>query len=294
MIENIPTGDPPEIFVETSVHVSRAKSPLLRKKIDESIDEFAAVGSSTYVKLEYGNVVLQIVTYLYNELRKRGSLEAVRYHVANELDVKYHAAYIKWSFNLLWRFAGKTDGTERLAHALEAMLLLGTKAVDSKVDAVLDGVGCIWAGQDSSRGWHRPSKCETRRPGCRIDQFFRENTGLFREIKSAIDATEERDLTTQLRGFQALIPEAEREPELLRVYENCRVLADAIIAVQSLQGERGYSAFFTQNKAESKVLCKALRQLLVYLPQAIEDPIERIDFRRTPTRKADQGGKDSS
>ncbi len=294
MMENFSAGDPPEIFVETSVHVSRLKSPLMRKKIDESIDKFAAVGSSTYVKLEYGNVVLQIVTYLNNQLRKRGSLEAVRYHVANELDAKYHVAYIKWSFNLLSSFAGKTDGTERLAHALEAMLLLGTRAIDSKVDAILDGIGCIWAGQDSSRGWRKPSKCETRRPGCRIDQFFRENTGLFRDIKSAIDETQEQDLTTQLRGSQALIPEAEREPEQLRVYEKCRALADAIIAVQSLQGERGYSSFFTQNKAESKVLCKALKQLLVYLPQAIEDPVERIDFRRTPSRKADQGGKENS
>lgn len=273
-------ADPPEIFVETSVHVSRLKSPLAKKRIDERIAESAAVGSSTYVKLEYGNVVLKMVTYLYNQLQKRGSLEALRYHVANELNPKYHSAHITWSFNLLWGFGG-SEGTERAEHALEAMLLLGTKAVDAKVDVVLDGIDCPWADRDASRGWRSPSKCELRRPGCRIDRFFQEKAALFQDVRDAIDAAGDPSLTDQLRGFAALIPQAERNPTLLRVYDNCRRLADAIIAVQSRQGERGYSSFFTQNKAESLVLCKALRQLLICLPQALEDPIERYDF-RTP------------
>jgi hypothetical protein len=70
-------------------------------------------------------------------------------------------------------------------------------------------------------------------------------------------------VTGELRDFSEVIGRAIEDPRCLLDYQRgCKRLADAIIAVDSLN----YRNMFTQNVLESRVLTDVLGQVLYYLP----------------------------
>ncbi len=159
-------------------------------------------------------------------------------------------------------------------------MILGTDNVSSICDVTIDNISCVWAEQDCSKlSWKTPGNCENKSPGCKIDKFFKDNIDQFIIIKNTILNINSEEQTKELNTFVDIINKATKEPSILRNYKICRSLADAIIAVQSKQGPKGYSSFFTQNIKESNVLCRPLEQLLIYLPQNMDSDIEYRDYR---------------
>lgn len=280
--ETVPPNDPPkEVFLDTSIHLAWLKGPDLKQKVDNTLSEFDFIGTSTYVKLEYGNVILSFAQYCQRMLKEKGSLEKLRYHITNKLWVEKsptNRSYHTWFFNLLADNFSHPESTERAERTLRSLLCVGTEAISDLCDDVQDGIQCLWAEKDSSKGWKSPSNCHKKAPGCRIDSFFEENKDCFCKIRDAIRRMQENgeEVTWQLSNFADVIDKACQSPNSLRDYKNgCKKLADAIIAVQS----KGYRSFFTQNIKESIVLCKELKQLLLYLEQDLEKPVIYRDFR---------------
>ena len=96
-----------------------------------------------------------------------------------------------------------------------------------------------------------------------MDDFFVEHRETFMAIKKAIDGLDESMLTEELKQFSKVIAEAMHDPAILLNYRTgCRLLADALIAVDS----RDYRNLATQNFKESQVLTKILGQSCYYLP----------------------------
>ena len=88
---------------------------------------------------------------------------------------------------------------------------------------------------------------------CKVDEFFLEHRDTFLAIKTAIDGLEKELLTDELKQFSRVIGEAIDNPTILLNYRSgCRLLADALIAVDS----RNYRNLATQNFKESQVLTK--------------------------------------
>ncbi len=281
--KNIEKNLPPEVFVETSIHLARLKGKHMLKRVDGELSKFSAIGTSTYVKLEYGNNILKFATYCLRKLKEFKDLEILRYHITNCLIPRaypFHEQYQRWFSNILSEHFNKPEATERAIRTLRSLLTLGTDKVSSICDVTIDNISCVWAEQDCSKwSWKTPGTCENKSPGCKIDIFFKENIDYFLMIKNTIQHINSKEHTKELDAFVDIIDKAINEPSILRNYKNCRSLADAIIAVQSKQGPKGYSSFFTQNIKESRVLCRPLKQLLIYLPQQLDSDIEYRDNR---------------
>lgn len=274
---------PPEVFIETSIHLARLKDSDLCKKIDGELKKFAVKGTSTYVKLEYGNNILHFATYCLNKLEKEKDLEKLKYHINNVLLPRFtsHRKIQIWFFNLLSKHFNAPEATERAIRTLRMLLLEGTDKITDICDDTIDGINCIWANQDcSSFKWRTPGNCSKKKPSCCIDKFFMGNLDTFNRIRDFINNISPDEQTSELVTFAGLIGKYSSAPTLLKNWNSCSKFADAIIAVQSRQGRVGYSSFFTQNIKESNILCQPLKQLLLYLPQKLDDPIAYYDNRR--------------
>ena len=104
-----------------------------------------------------------------------------------------------------------------------------------------------------------------------MDGFFVEHRQIFESIKREIDGLEGELLTEELSQFSQVIGEALEDPSVLLDYDRgCKLLADAIIAVDS----KDYRNFLTQNYKESRVLTKVLAQQCYYLPNNPEHRVE--------------------
>lgn len=265
---------PSEIFLDTSILLARLKGLDMRAKVDQALRTFRWRGTAAYSKLEYGNVILSTVSYLLDKLDTLGNLEALRYHVANRL-LGYQDKYKTWFSNLLAWHLNEPEATDRAKLELRYLLRIGTGYVDLVSDEVRDDIKCPWTEQTGIERWQRPSKCQKRRPGCRLPEFFTSNQLCFVKIRECIELLPETERTNQLTDFAQIIAEAVGNPQVLRDYEVCRRFADSIIAMESAT----YRAFFTQNIKESRVLCGVLGQLLLYLHQDPNEAIALHDLR---------------
>lgn len=265
---------PGEVFLDTSIHLARFKARKLHDRIQETVSKFRWVGTASYTKLEFGNVLLSSAAYFCQKLEELGSLEDLQYFINNRLPSPYHNKYKMWFFNLLSQHFNHSEATERAKRALRHFIRIGTDIVSAQVDTVHDQIKCPWTNQ-TGRRWKQPTRCEARKPGCRLPQFFIDNKGVFQSIQICINSIGQEDLTDQLRDFADIIQNAFANPEYLRRYSVCKGLADAIIAVEG----SSYKGFFTQNIAESQYLCHVLNQLLLYLPQKLENKLEYYDYR---------------
>ncbi len=260
-----------ELFLDTSIHCSRLKGVLFTDRIDRVLRMFQWIGTSTYTKVEFGNVVLANAEYYLRKLNELGSLDATLSFIGNVLQHRSHRSKVTWSFNLLRSHAGDGDAerTMRAKASLRRLLKFGTSLVERGCDKPLeDGTRCSWARKAVHRGprgelsWKTPT-CKRSVKLCALDEFFVQHQAVFQRIKEAVDALPEERKTAQLSGFSDVIGKAVEDPGILLDYRTgCRRLADAIIAVDSLK----YKSLFSQNEKESAILCDLLDQVFYYLP----------------------------
>jgi len=95
-----------ELFLDTSIHCSRLKGSLFQDRIAQVCRLFPWKGTSTYTKVEYGNVVLAQAEYFLRKIDEFGSLERTLDFIGNVLRHTSHRPKIVWSFNLLTRHVG--------------------------------------------------------------------------------------------------------------------------------------------------------------------------------------------
>ena len=208
------------------------------------------------------------------------NVSAVIEHV-NHVLLPQHVAKKTWTFTLLDTLAESQEDRMRLVKAsLRRLLKLGARAVDAHCDTPLeDGTRCHWGTtglkrlSSSAFTWNKPN-CVSSKKSCNVDDFFKSNRELFLQIKIAIDGLDEGQRTTQLVEFARVIGEAMDNPAILLNYKTgCKLLADAIIAVDS----KGYRSFVTQNYKESRALTRVLKQNCYYLPNNPEGGVELQD-----------------
>jgi len=230
--------------------------------------------------VEYGNVILATAQYCLRTLRELGSVAALMEHINHVLPAQHHK-YKTWAFSLI-RTLGRTEEerTRRADASLRRLLKFGTSAVEAHCDAPLaDGTRCHWGKtglhrkRDGEYVWKSPN-CKSSNRACNVDGFFAEHRETFRSIKKEIDGIDAGLRTDELTQFSQVIGEALDDPSvLLNYHSGCRLLADAIIAVDS----RDYRNFVTQNYKESRVLTKVLGQRCYYLPSNPEGGVQILE-----------------
>lgn len=260
-----------EVFLDTSIHCSGFKGPLFQDRIERVLRVFMWKGTSSYAKVEFGNVVLSSAEYYLRKLEEHGSLEATLDYIGNVLVPQFHGKLIQWSFNFLRNHYGANDAecTERARLSLQLLMRVGVALVEQKCDTPMaNGTNCYWARKgvhrrrDGTLTWKTP-RCTARNKRCAVDDFFVQNRETFLAIKQAIDRLPQDRLTAQLRAFSDVISKALGNPRVLLDYRTgCKRLADAIIAVDSV----AYRSLFSQNARESEVLTEVLQQVFYYLP----------------------------
>lgn len=260
------------LFLDTSIHCSQHKGTPFRSRIAEVFKRFSWRSTSSYTKVEFGNVILSCGEYYLNLLKEKKSLAAAKDWIGNVLphNTPSGRKYVKWSFNLL-NAMGEDDKvqTERATLSLQRLMKFGVKFVDAICDKPIeDGTGCYWARKGvhtTKHGdlqWETPN-CKRTKRKCHLDTFFNDHRNEFENIKKVIDSLPQGKVTDQLKGFSEVIEGALENPASLLDYRSgCRRLADAIIAVES----RKYLSLFSQNSAESSVLCQIFKQDFYYLP----------------------------
>lgn len=267
------------LFLDTSIPVSQIiKGDDFRKRIDYLLSQFRWLGISSYSQLEYGNRVLQECKYLINKLRELRSFARTKDWITNVLPQQWRRKQII-TLNLLNKIYGNNDQEcmERALYELTDLMEMGTDFVRNcytgkSVDEVRNGTQCYWVSRSLVRKedglhWVRPS-CKKEIKRCNIDKLFQDNKGVFLSIVSAIGGL--NNPSQELVNFKNIIESALNDPTVLLDYENCKKLADAIIAVDS----NGYNNFFSQNIAESQTLCQVMEQIFYYLPPNFEKGIE--------------------
>lgn len=280
--------DSTEVFLDTSIHCCFHKGKTLKPRLSWLLDLFSWKGTSTYSKLEYGNVILASAQYYLRELHKKGSVELVLEHISQVLTLQHHEKKT-FAFNLI-KTLGKSeeDRTRHAKASLRRLLKLGTAAIDAHCDHPLaDGTQCncvatsLCRGSDGTYTWKKPN-CKSHSKACKVDNFFVEHRETFELIKKEIDKLEDDMLTMQLRQFSQVIGEALDNPSILLDYHNgCKLLADVIIAVES----KGFRSFATQNYKESQVLTRILDQRCYYLPNNPEHGVQILDHNTVTTEE---------
>jgi len=269
-----------EVFLDTSIHCCFHKGETLRPRLNWLLALFPWKGSSTYSKVEYGNVILATAQYYLRKLRELKSVARLQEHISHVLPPQ-HREYRTWAFSLIPTLARtEKERTRRADESLRRLLKLGTQAVDARCDAPLaDGTRCHWGktGLQRKRNgehvWKTPN-CKACNKACNVDGFFAEHRESFQSIKCEIDALGADLLTDELKQFSRVIGEALADPSVLLDYDRgCKLLADAIIAVDG----KDYRSFVTQNYKESRVLTKVLGQRCYYLPNNPEQGVSLLE-----------------
>jgi len=275
-----------EIFLDTSIHMAKHKGESFEKKIGDHLKKFKWLGTSSYTITEFGNNILKEVEYYLRCLQRFGSVKDMISHIANALP--YHLKKKQWGLNLLLKYYG--DDAETAIASFETFMKYHKKRPAIKCDDLVDGTGCYFAKngvtqqKDGSLVWDRP-KCRKNKRRCTIDDFFAEHKEQFILLAKHIEALPEEERTQQLEDFAKVIRLAESNPSELLSYNNCKRLADALIAMDALS----YKSFFTQNIKESKTLCNFFGQSLYYMSNKLDDDVKFI-----PPNHKEKGGNGES
>ena len=269
-----------EVFLDTSIQCCFHKGKTLLPRLTWLLKQFSWKGTSSYCLVEYGNVILANAEYYLRKLHELNSVARVLEDVSHVL-LPQHREKRTWAFSLIPTL-GKTEAerTRRAKASLRRLLKTGTKAVESRCRGALsDGTKCRWGrtGLQVRRNgeyvWKTPN-CQPANKACNVDGFFTQNRTVFESIKKEIDGLSSDLLTEELRQFSEVIGKALADPSILLDYANgCRLLADAIIAVDSI----GYKSFATQNFKESQVLTKVLGQRCYYVPNNPDRGVELLE-----------------
>jgi hypothetical protein len=241
--------DSREAFLDTSIHLCFLKGAAISRRLKGFLALFSWRGTSSYTKVEYGNNILADAQYYLRKLRELKSVARLQEHIHHVLPPQHHGKRT-WAFSLIQTLAKtEKERTRRADATLRRLLKQGTKPIKAHCDTLADGTRCHWgetglrATRDGEYAWKTPN-CKRSNKACNVDGFFVEHQDTFRSIKDEIDASDPDLLTDQLRQFSRVIGEALSDPSILLEYQRgCKLLADAIIAVDS----KGYLNFVTQN-----------------------------------------------
>src|SRR5260221_1225439 len=128
----------PELFLDTSIHCSKLKGSLFGARIADVFRLFKWKSTSTYTKVEFGNVVLAQAEYFLSKLDEFNSLEKTGDFIGNVLPHGLHSAKVTWSFNLLKEYgANDAECTERARCSLRRIMKLGVAFVEQLCDRPL-------------------------------------------------------------------------------------------------------------------------------------------------------------
>ena len=203
--ESLPEDHTPDgvaVFLDTSIPVSNHKGPLFQERIKHVLGLFKWVGSSTYVKMEYGNVVLSQAQYFLKTIKKLGSFDRAWDWVANVLPPVHDQKRI-WMMVLLRNIGGEDDSerTERAIASLTRLMKFGLRYVDAMCDRpIADGTECYWARKgvtrktDGTLEWKTPV-CKTNRRRCRIEKHFfrsKRQSTVFRKVRNRTNSLRSR------------------------------------------------------------------------------------------------------
>src|SRR6185295_17089189 len=81
-----------DLFLDTSIHCSKLKGSLFASRIADVLRRFRWKSTSTYTKIEFGNVVLAQAEYFLRKLEDFHSLEKTKDFIGNILPHKLHPA----------------------------------------------------------------------------------------------------------------------------------------------------------------------------------------------------------
>ena len=283
------------LHLETSVLIAQTiKVPVLSHAVAETIDKSRTYrGLSEYAILEYHNAVIKPIDTVIKFLRKYKDTIRVRDHIdrtsrANpyrgHADI-YGSVLTKVEYELrsfASRYGAPDDGFEEAMSAKAVRILEDFKRgwirrlerlADGKIKS---GTSCHWVSH--LRGL-RPGatikgdiQCHKDHQRCRIVDFLQSKTNELKIIKSQIDALPLKRVNTksldpwqtdELRRLSQAIQNFLVNKDSAADYDKgCRCFADAI---QALEMET-FQALYTMNYKEFVLLCRALKQNLVWQP----------------------------
>jgi hypothetical protein len=258
------------VFLDTSIQISRFfKADDLKLRIRQRLSAFDLTVTGLVVRNEFRRRIFAEAQYLLNLLHKYNSAKRVQQHVNDQLGGSYNQRKRNICLDLLTTFYATTDDrdhTSRLKSLLRSLLICGLDDFDESVDAIMTESGCACGKQrvkevDAYKKYEiGSSSCAELKERCHIRSFL-----LSKET-----------LLQNLQIFLTTIPAGEKSQEILRIedalkdmanpsasvedMELCKKVGDLLICLES----DGIPSMYTQNVAESKHLCRALEQTLIY------------------------------
>jgi hypothetical protein len=259
------------IFLDTSIQIARIlHSPETKARIRSRLNQFSLSVTSEVVKQEYKRRVCAEAVYLLNQINARGSLQAVQYHLVNELPVQLGRKRTI-CLDMLTAFFGKDrepELSERAKRYLRTLLRHGMAQFESSVGHVIRESGCACARHTiQERVAYRrydlgPTKCSQTGTACGIAHFLtgkREQLEMVRDFLANVPMTRK---STEIQNSEHFIEMVLADQESAQKYDPCTKVGDLIIAMESV----GIPVFFTLNGKESQHLCRALVQELIVRP----------------------------
>jgi hypothetical protein len=258
------------VFLDTSIQISRFfKSDDLKRKIHERLSKFDVVVTGLIVRNEFRRRVLAEAQYLLRLLDKYRSAHRVRQHVNDQLGGWQNQRKRNICLDLLESFYPQSDDrdhTDRLRSLLRSLLIAGMDEFDESVDAIVTDSGCA-CGRQSVREIEAykkydlgSSSCKDYKAQCGINQFLFEKVEALRSIKAFLESVPEPEMTAELKAIESAIAHILSGGAKTAEMELCKTVGDLLIALESSH----IPSFYTQNVHESRHLCRALTQTMIY------------------------------
>ena len=269
------------IFPDTSIHIARLlREPEMKKTIEQRLDSYDMVVSSSVVVQEFKRRVIPEAIYLMNLLNHKGSIKKVRRHVTSVLPKQWgrKRQICLEMLDEIFESVGKVDDselTERAKRYLHTLIKHGITYFKRKLGHKITGTDCylsklpVKVKVPYKKYEIGEKKCNKVYPLCPVADFLKEKIELCRQLlgylSSLQNKTKELESTLEfLRGFIA-------NPDAIHEKDPCYCVGDLLIALES----SNIPVFYTMNYKESKVFCDVLDQNLIVLPPNPDNP-ERI------------------
>ena len=137
---------------------------------------------------------------------------------------------------------------------------------DDSVDAVITDSGCS-CGKQSVKEIEAykkyelgSSSCKEFKAQCGICQFLAGKLEATRSIKACLETVPAAEMTDELKAIESAITQISSGSAEIEEMDLCKTVGDLLIALESSQ----IPSFYTQNVRESRHLCRALKQTMIY------------------------------
>ncbi len=279
-----------EVFIDTSIQIARViHSPEKKRKIESRLGSFSEVFTGLVVKQEYKRRVLKVAQYLLNQLDDKKSFIAVRRHVDDHLSQdRRKQAICQQLLDTVQECVDSEydrDLTDRARSSMRNLIRLGLTDFENGVTDIIDDSGCACAklpiiekvpyktydfGTD---------KCNKVAGSCGIKDFIHNRKHDIRKILAAIKGLSPPDKTSELKKAEDFIESVLIDQTISPSLNACLKVGDLMIALESVNFEH----FYTMNIKESKHLCPALGQNLIYRPSLATKPDEFYPYQGQAT-----------